>query len=263
MYGNIIENKKTVAGDFILSIGLSAKFPRPAPGQFVMVRPHNAIEPLLSRPFSIYDYERGRAGVRLRLLFRKVGRGTSVLSEMKAGDQLDLSGPLGRGFVVPPRTRRAILVAGGMGMAPLAFLAKTIRKGLAVEFYLGVKSEEQLVEKEELGLICPEFWISTDDGSCGYCGIITDLLSQRVSYAELKDTVIFACGPRPMLRDLYRRIKGSFVPCQVSVEEKMACGMGACLGCAIAVRAGTDGLSYKRVCKDGPVFDIREILWEE
>jgi len=265
MTGKISDNRSVAPGHFLMRLRLPSSFATPAPGQFVMIRAAAQGEPLLARPLSVFDFHRYPDHCVLELLYRVAGRGTALFSGMRPGDEATVLGPLGRGFTLPAGIRRTLLVAGGVGVAPLHFL---IRSGLptvrgqspgAATFYLGAKSRDLLTGVEGLGGRC-DLRICTDDGSRGHCGPVTDLLKRDIDDCDPKETVVFACGPAPMIRVLEPLLKDTLIPCQVSLEERMACGIGACLGCAIAVGGPGRKTEYRKVCEDGPVFDLRDIL---
>jgi dihydroorotate dehydrogenase electron transfer subunit len=202
------------------------------------------------------------------------GRGTKILSCSRTGDELSILGPLGRGFTLPTGIRRIIFIAGGVGVAPLAFLlhsgvlSSAPEPGMKKNFYLGARSAELLAGLERLESFC-ELGICTDDGSRGYHGPVTamfendlaPLLKHDIGWYDPEETMIYACGPTAMIRAVGRLLYESQIRCQVSLEERMACGLGACLGCAVAVRGEDGKREYRRVCKDGPVFDLREIVF--
>lgn len=220
------------------------------PGEFVNIRITDTLDPLLRRPLSIHAVK----GRTIEVLYEVVGRSTQVLSEKKAGESLDIIGPLGNGFSILD-TRYSILVAGGMGVAPLVFLAKKIG-GRRATVLIGAKTKNHIhCEKEFKELGC-EVKVSTDDGSKGFKGRITGLLKNLLSTTDSRLSNIYACGPRPMLKEIALISKEKNIPAQISLEEHMACGIGACLGCVVNTKDG-----YKRVCKDGPVFEAKEIIW--
>jgi dihydroorotate dehydrogenase electron transfer subunit len=266
MTGEILENLRVAPGHFRMSLRLPAAFPRPAPGQFVMVRDAGRRDPLLPRPLSVFGFRPQRDHAILELLYRAVGRGTSLFSGMKSGDPLSVLGPLGRGFTIRRNLRRVLLVAGGVGVAPLSYLLQeaypreTAAGGPEVTAYLGAGTEELLTGTDRLETAC-DLRICTDDGSRGYRGPVTGLLKDELGGAAHEETAIYACGPAGMIRELQRLLSGTAISCEVSLEERMACGVGACLGCAVALRTASGGSEYRRVCHDGPVFDIREILF--
>jgi dihydroorotate dehydrogenase electron transfer subunit len=219
------------------------------PGQFVMVRCGEGHDPLLRRPLSIHRVD-GTGGV--ALLFEVAGRGTSWLSQRAPGDLFDLMGPLGSGFLVKPAAKNLLLVAGGIGIAPLAFLAEeATRLGRAVTVLLGARKASQLCPGSQLpnGISIVK---ATEDGSEGRKGLVTDLVGEFAGQADQ----VFACGPASMYQSMARLdcLKGKSV--QVSLEERMACGVGACYGCTVRTSKGP-----KQVCQDGPVFDMADIVW--
>jgi dihydroorotate dehydrogenase electron transfer subunit len=265
MTGEIVDNRCAAPDHFLMTVRLPPSFTTPTPGQFVMVRETGRGEPLLSRPLSVFDFHRRGDDVVLELLYRVAGRGTSFFSRMRPGDELTLFGPLGRGFTLPAGIRRALFVAGGVGVAPLnflihsGFLTAEAEKGRDAIFYLGARSQDLLAGLARLNGFC-DLRICTDDGSRGYRGPVTDLLKRDLDSYDPKETVVFACGPMPMILALGRLLKNNLIPCQVSLEERMACGLGACLGCAIAIGGPGGKKDYRKVCQDGPVFDLRDIL---
>jgi len=215
------------------------------PGQFVMVYLGKA-DMLLPRPISLCDI--CPASGTIRLVYQVVGAGTKVMSEMCPEQNVQLFGPLGNGFW-PESSSRVALVGGGIGTPPLLPLAKSLSAaGVSVDVYLGFRSTPILVE--EFRAVANNVFISTEDGSVGHHGYITEALrEQNVTYDE-----IFACGPKPLLRALADFAAEKSIPCQVSVEERMACGVGTCVGCVVKV-----GETYVRVCAEGPVFDSTEV----
>jgi dihydroorotate dehydrogenase electron transfer subunit len=218
-------------------------------GQFVMVRCAEDHDPLLRRPLSIHKTD-GSGGV--ALLFEVVGSGTSWLSERAEGDSVDLVGPLGNGFFVKPDAKDLLLVAGGIGIAPLAFLAQEAsRLDKRVTMLQGAQVAALLYPGDGVQE-CSVVVGSTDDGSSGIKGLVTSLIDEHIGQADQ----VFACGPIAMYRSMAQMdcLKGKSV--QVSLEERMACGVGACYGCTVNTRKG-----LKQVCHDGPVFDLADIVW--
>jgi dihydroorotate dehydrogenase electron transfer subunit len=192
---------------------------------------------------------------RVSVLFEAVGEATRILSTRRTGDTLGIIGPLGRGFAIPRKTSaRPALVAGGMGVAPLFFLAQELtRKGLKSLVLIGARSQDCLLRERQFRALGCEVRAATDDGSKGFHGFVTQLL-ERFLGKERFD--IYGCGPAPMLRELCRVSAERGLRAQVSLEAHMSCGFGACLGCAVRTVSG-----YQRVCKEGPVFDASEVLW--
>jgi dihydroorotate dehydrogenase electron transfer subunit len=228
------------------------------PGQFVMMRINEGIDPLLRRPFSIYGIAEPDI---LCILYKKVGHGTGMLAGKKAGEKLSILGPLGQGFTLPG-SNKAILVAGGIGSAPLYFLSRAI-KDTPVEFMIGYGSSKDIIPNQHITGQDEQISIATDDGSAGYPGFVTGLLEKYLdSQAHERDKLtIYACGPLPMLKKTAIIAADRNVSCQVSLEALMACGLGACQGCAVKVLNQDNQTQYRHVCKDGPVFPSREIDW--
>jgi len=225
------------------------------PGQFVEIKTVESDQPLLRRPLGIHRVK----GKVFGCLCEIVGKGTELLSKRKVGDYLDVIGPLGNGFNYKfsgrKITKLPIIVAGGIGVAPLLFLAdKTVK--LKPLVLIGAKTKDQITcEKEFKDLGC-SVKIATDDGSRGFKGYISKLLEKELRIQGAKPGIIYACGPKPMLKEIAKVAHKYKVPAEVSLEEHMACGIGACLGCVVDTK---DGL--KRVCKEGPVFKAEEIIW--
>ncbi len=222
------------------------------PGQFVMVRCAEGHDPLLRRPLSIHKTD-DSGGV--ALLFEVVGRGTAWLAECAPGDSVDLMGPLGNGFSIQPAAKGLLLVAGGIGIAPLAFLAEEAsRREKRVTMLQGGTQEASLLYPRHQ--LPPRAMVvsATDDGSWGEKGLVTGLIDQFVGQSDQ----VFACGPRAMYESMVGLdcLKGKSV--QVSLEERMACGLGACYGCTVKTKMGP-----KQVCHDGPVFELSDLVWQE
>ena len=238
-----------------IGIGCRAEFADAVPGQFVMVRPAGRQGPLLRRPYSIFNpiEEQGRA-VGIELLIKVVGEGTGQLCGLPPGAAIDLLGPLGRGFRVPPQMRRAVLVAGGIGVAPIYFLSLAIVKNrLPAKQQLvciGARSDQELLCLADFEALGYPVTCTTDDGSVGDQCLITDPVEALV--AAHRPDMVYACGPPAMLACLGGIVEKYRLECQVSIETMMACGMGACLGCAVPQRQST---TYLHACQDGPVFD--------
>lgn len=213
-----------------------------APGQFV----HIACDGLfLRRPLSICDAD----GSTLRVAFEARGAGTHWLAARTEGETLDLLGPLGRGFSLDGE--RILLVGGGLGAAPLLFAAR--RFPGSADVVLGFRSQSAALLTREFKRVCRRVQIASEDGSLGERGLV-DAPARRLLESESYDRVL-ACGPRPMLRAVAAAASTAHVPCQISMEERMGCGVGACLVCACKTAEG----GYARVCKDGPVFDAGEV----
>ncbi|TBV80312.1 MAG: dihydroorotate dehydrogenase electron transfer subunit [Desulfobulbaceae bacterium] len=234
------------------------------PGQFVMLRSGGLLDPLLGRPFSLHQC---RADGSIQVLFKVFGAGTKRLAALAAGDQASLIGPLGRGFdLTPPAPGVSLcLVGGGMGIAPLFLLAQELKRqqpGLTIELMLGARNKAELHQlADEFRLMGFSPLVATDDGSLGYAGLVPDLLALNVPSAG-KARRVYCCGPKPMMAVTANYCQKQGWDCQVSLETMMACGISACLGCAVKGVGRRGGqVRYLHACKDGPVFNALDLDW--
>ncbi len=253
----ILYNRKVAAGYY--RMGISWKTPAITAGQFVMVRVGGGLDPLLRRPFGVYDMIGSRGGPRgtgIEILYKVVGAGTRVLAARRPGDFIDVMGPLGNGFPFPSGFRKVILVAGGMGIVPLYLLAKELRGAVLL---FGARKKEEAVFIKDFRKFTKSVRAATEDGSYGRNGLVTELLEEELS----PGSAVYACGPSGMLKAASLLAARHGAKCFVSLERPMACGIGACLGCAVKMKPrGEDGCRYRMVCSDGPVFDGEEIDWD-
>ena len=229
------------------------------PGQFVMLRVGDGLDPLLRRPFSIC----GTRDDVLLILYRVVGKGTALMSGLAERSEISVLGPLGRGFRLSEEGVLPVLLGGGMGVAPLFFLAQALT-GRDPRFLMGFPTAEEIITTEHLGLAPLSVSVSTDDGSRGFAGFVTDLLEGDLEAhpSQADSLVVFACGPKPMLKAAAAITMGRGIACQVSLEANMACGLGACQGCAVPADREQER-SYFHVCQDGPVFPAEAVDWSE
>ncbi len=221
------------------------------PGQFINVKVQGGVYPLLRRPFSV-AYKNQDI---VTIIFDVVGEGTRILSEKAPGDTVDVLGPLGQSFTIPYPGYTAILVAGGLGMAPMPILTQFLKEqGITnIETFLGARSENYLVDYNLVNV-----HYATDDNSKGFHGTVVSLLEKWLAENTDKSVYVYACGPNPMLRALQSTLKNRSLSGQVSLECIMACGVGICQGCP--VESINDEKKYRLVCKDGPVFDIQSVM---
>ncbi len=257
----IIAKENLGADYFKLSLS-SPKISHSAkPGQFVELRVSDANIPLLRRPLGVHRVE----GNTFEVLCEIVGKGTELLSKKEPGDFLDVIGPLGNGFDcdLPSAARQLpILVAGGMGVAPLIFLAeklaerKTKNSKFKIKVLIGAKTKSHILCEKEFKKLGCKVKIATDDGSRGFRGKATDLLKKELSTVSCQLATVYTCGPQAMLKAVAKLSGAHNLPAQVSLEAHMSCGFGACLGCVVDTKDG-----YKRVCKEGPVFWADDIIW--
>ncbi|TKJ34053.1 hypothetical protein CEE39_03075 [bacterium (candidate division B38) B3_B38] len=262
-----VQKQESIApGYWLLSLHSPQIASAAAPGQFVMLKIDKSFDPLLPRPMSIHSVikeDNNRIG--FTILYKVMGKGTRLLSEKRSGESLVVIGPLGKGFNLNHISSgcEPIVVGGGIGIAPLLFLAhKLLERGWTPSVLLGANSQQELLRLDEFessGLI-PK--VSTEDGSKGVKGMVTDLLG---SYLEDRKGVhgeVFACGPSPMLEKVASQAKEYGLNSQLSLEQRMACGLGACLGCVVRIRDKEGSqLSFQRVCTEGPVFNGEDIIW--
>lgn len=274
--GRIIENQEIAKDHFVMSVLLTSPLDSALPGQFIMMRKQGVKDPLLRRPLSLYGFFQTEAGTVLEFLYRVLGKGTLALSRLVAGDTVDILGPLGKPFEVMQDRPHIILLAGGIGAAPLSYFLEYLAKGADlhtenakdrsgnrhITFYFGAATASALVGLSKIERFCSDLRIATDDGSAGFAGTITELLRQDLDKFDQREISIYSCGPTAMIKTLSQLLQTSPIPCHVSMEERMACGIGACLGCSIKVRDASSGWAYCQVCMDGPVFDIKDLLWE-
>ena len=254
----IVANERDTDQYFRLVLRAPQIAPLIQPGQFAHVRILPLKDALLRRPFSIFQV----AGDTFSILYKTVGKGTEVLSRMRAGEELSVIAPLGHGFTVPQAGGETpLLVAGGYGMAAMFLLAqRSPQKGIV---FVGGRRRVDILCEKEFAAIGWEVRVSTEDGSHGEKGLVTQPLLAEVQSpkSKVQSRKLFACGPTPMLKAVGKIAEDLGLPCELSMDEHMCCGVGTCLTCVIKVRAG-DGWEYQRTCTEGPVFDSRQIVWE-
>jgi len=235
------------------------------PGQFVMVKPAGGFDPLLRRPFSIFEVLRDARGevTGLSLFNKKVGVGTSLLYGARVGDRIHCLGPLGRPFEPVDPPGEAWLVAGGVGLAPFAMLAETLAaRGTRTTLFYGARSKDDLFYEHLFDALGVRLVISTEDGSQGTAGRVTVPLERELAAkSSTGGLTLYACGPTPMMRAVAERGEGAGLPVFVSLEPVMGCGMGGCYSCVVRVRR-TGGSHFVRSCLEGPVFDSTTVIWE-
>jgi dihydroorotate dehydrogenase electron transfer subunit len=241
---------------------------RITPGQFVNIKCGHGSAHILRRPFSVYRvHKRGGWASTIEIVFDIRGAGTEYLSQLRQHFSVDLVGPLGRGFVLPNRRAHCLLVGGGVGAAPLFFLADELRnEGHRVDVILGARTTRMLLNPIEVRRLASVSRVTTEDGSAGDRGRVTDVLVETMERCDTE--IVYSCGPHPMLEAVSRVCEERSIPVQVAVEELMACGYGVCMTCVLPIRSqrsGRDGLEqeviYARSCTEGPVFNGAAVLW--
>ena len=248
----VLSQKELASGIYELTINGELVSQINAPGQFVHLKVSNGLDPLLRRPISISSYDTEQNS--LTMIYRKEGKGTSMLSELQPGMNVDILGPLGNGFPVKEVSigDTALLVGGGIGVPPLYELSnQLVEIGVKVIHVLGFQTASAVFYEEEF-LKNGETYVTTVDGSYGRKGFVTDIMK------ELQFDCIYTCGPTPMLRAIEQNY--SHKKLFLSLEERMGCGIGACFACVCKKKDDPTGVSYKKVCSDGPVFRSGEVL---
>ncbi len=235
-----------------------------APGQFVMVKPQPGLDPLLRRPFSVFEVLRDeRGGVTgISLLNKRIGIGTGLLYSCEPGDTVQVLGPLGRPYVPVDPPAEAWMVAGGVGLAPFATLAEALAaRGTPMRLFYGARSAADLYYANFFSRLGASLHLTTEDGTRGERGRITAPLARALAEHSGSAVTIYSCGPTPMMRAVAELGEAAGRPVFVSLEQVMGCGMGGCYSCVVRVRRGA-GSHFVRSCLDGPVFDSRAIVWD-
>ena len=226
------------------------------PGQFVNVKCCDGLNVLLRRPISICDVDRKNGT--FDIVFQVRGNGTEYLAQKKPGNIVDIIAPLGNPFDIVEEYTKVAVVGGGIGIFPLLHLLKE-KKALKKTAFLGFRSKEFIVMTEEFEKASDQLFISTDDGSMGHKGLIIDVLEKDL--LENEYDIIYTCGPTPMIKKTVEIAQNRNIRCQVSLEQRMGCGIGACLVCACKTKLG-DEWEYSHVCKDGPIFWSNEVIFD-
>lgn len=252
--GKVLSNERIAQDHYVMEVECPWMAKKSLPGQFVLVKTQeNVQDPLLRIPLGVHRIK--KRGI--HLLYKVVGPATKLLSSRKKGEELDMLGPLGNSFDLSgAKSGKALLVAGGHGIAPLYAAAEILKK--RCEVFIGACEKKHVVCAKNLKKLRIKVHVATEDGMMGRRGYVTDLVEDYLKNNKAFKGTVYACGPRPMLKALSKITDKFNVPTQVSLDAYMACGIGACLGCAIKTTSG-----YKQVCKDGPVFNAQEIDWSE
>jgi dihydroorotate dehydrogenase electron transfer subunit len=263
----IIANQEISPGYYRMRI-LAPGFGKKAhAGQFVMFRVQRSLPPLLRRPFGIFrtgfmppDCDDMPPKEYVEILYKVIGRGTSIMAELHEGDRVEMLGPLGNGFNLTSSSGEKILVGGGIGLVPLYMLASKLVANNSVRLLMGGRTRDDILAVTEFERLGVETYISTDDGSLGEEGLVTQVLERKLQ--KYPGAEVFACGPMPMLKAVREKCLAYKTPLQVSLEEFMACGVGACLGCVVKGAGHTDATpSYLCTCTAGPVFKSEYLDW--
>jgi len=253
----LISKKELVSGIFHFQVEAPEIVKTTKPGHFVEVRVSNQTAPFLRRPISIHQIH-PETGI-LEFIFQIKGEGTKILAEKQVGDEIDIIGPLGFGTFNYQKYSNIAVIGGGIGIFPLYELCKQAKQaGKQVSTYLSFRNKDLVVLEDEFKNVSNELSLSTDDGSYSKKGFALEYLKEDCKNQNYD--CIFACGPTPMLRAIKSFAEEAGIPCQVSLEEKMGCGLGACLGCAVKISSSPkDAPDYMHVCKTGPVFNASDV----
>lgn len=246
----VVSNEKICPQFYLLKIDAQPIFKDIAPGQFVHIRVSDGLEPFFRRPFSVY-----RAQKYLEIFYEVVGPCTRILSSKKKGDSLDVLGPLGNPFCLPPKgIKQVVMIAGGIGVAPFLILSDVLKnKGYELILLYGGRTKAHVYPMKEFKQNKCRVFVSTDDGSVGVKGRVSGLFSKM--NPDPRTTFLYTCGPKPMMASVQRYASEHNLQGQACCEEVMACALGACLGCSIETRSG-----FKTCCYEGPVFNLREVI---
>jgi len=259
---SLVARRQLTPSTYAARFQLEGAFPPPLPGQFIMLGIPGVEQPFWRRAYSIAGVGSGADGPWMDLMIKSVGPGTAHWRTAPLGSRARILGPLGRGFPTGEAGGAIAMVAGGIGLPPLLHaISELTPRGVRCDLYLGASTAAELIEPEGCARAAAEtggrFFPCTDDGSAGEAGLVTEALDRRLGSGEAYDA-IWACGPNPMLRALARVSAEHRIPAWLSMEERMACGVGVCLGCIVPTPDG----GHLRVCREGPVVPAAAIDWE-
>jgi dihydroorotate dehydrogenase electron transfer subunit len=244
----IVENEEVAVGHFKMTVKAPAIVNQYKPGQFVTVQVSGVGAPLIRKPFGVYECDEDENTI--AILYKVIGKGTQLLSEMVSDMKIDVMGPLGNGIDDIDTSKKTAVIAGGIGIAAVAMIAENLDGNF--DLFYGVKTAEELVDIEIWDAMASKVFITSDDGTIGEEGFVTSVFEKRVKEYEQ----VFVCGPQVMMKTVFQICQVVEIPSWFLLEEYMACGVGLCMGCVCETKEG-----YKRVCKEGPVFKGEEIKW--
>ncbi|OFW41717.1 MAG: hypothetical protein A3J29_11400 [Acidobacteria bacterium RIFCSPLOWO2_12_FULL_67_14b] len=249
----------------VLSLAAPEVGARTRPGQFVMLKPAGVTDPLLRRPFSVFEILRDSRGAitGVSILNKRAGRSTKRLYDLEVGDVVSCLGPLGLPFTPVSAPRQAWMVAGGVGLAPFATLAESLAaSGTPTTLFYGARTSDELFYLDFFGRLGVTLVLATEDGGRGVKGRVTAPLEQALKSVGADGAMVYACGPEPMLEAVAKLAARYHQPSQVSVERVMGCGLGGCYSCVVPVKHGNEEANLVRSCISGPVFDGAELVWD-
>ncbi len=247
----VVSNEKICPKFFRLCVDAKPVAKKIKPGQFIHIKVSDSMTPFFRRPFSVY-----RAKKHIEVLYEPVGLGTKVLATRKPGEYLDILGPLGNQFTLPPAgTKQVVMIGGGIGVAPFLMLSDALaKKKYELILLYGGRTKGHVYKMDEFKKNGCKVYITTDDGGAGVKGYVSKLFSKI--NPDPQSTVLYTCGPHAMMLSVQKFAKENNLRCEAACEAMMACGLGACLGCSIKTTKG-----YKTTCYDGPIFDIQEVVF--
>jgi dihydroorotate dehydrogenase electron transfer subunit len=272
----VLENVRLARDTYRVRLEWPALAEKIVPGQFIMVRLANGDDPLLGRPLALYDTALDSAGqpFAIDVVYLVVGKMTARLAQIAAGATLSVWGPLGNGFAAG-NAGHLIMVAGGIGQTPFMALGREALGGRTygkppreitparrVTFCYGARNKDYLASVEDFQSLGLDLRVSTDDGSAGHHGFVTELLQQTLAETDRRDCRIVCCGPERMMESVAHIATRENVPCEVSLETPMACGIGICFSCVTKVLQPDGSWDYKRTCVEGPIFDAKKLVWQ-
>ena len=255
IFAELVKKEKLLEGLYKFSVNAKEIVEKAQAGNFIEIRINENLDPFLRRPISIYNLDKEN-GI-LEFIFQVKGKGTELLAKKKEGDKIDIIGPLGNGTFKYEEYKNIAVIGGGIGIFPLYELSKQANNASKkVHTYLGFRNKDLVTLEKEFNAVSTTLTITTDDGSYKNSGFAINYLERDLK--EKNIDCIYACGPLPMLKAVKKMAEEKNIPCHISLEEKMGCGMGVCLGCAVQTAASSDeNPQYLHVCKAGPVFDSK------
>lgn len=257
LLAELVKKEQLKPDIFKFSVKAPSIVEKSKPGNFVEIRVSDQVEPFLRRPISIYNLDR-KNGI-LEFIFQVKGKGTKILAQKEVGSQIDIIGPIGYGTFQYADYKNIAIIGGGIGVFPLYELAKCAKESdKNVTIYLGFRSKDFVVLEEEFEKVANQLVLTTDDGTYAEKGFAINYLEKDIEAGKIDS--IYACGPLPMLKAVQKLAIEKSIPCQISLEEKMACGLGVCLGCAVkTAKSSKEAPEYWHVCKAGPVFNAKDV----
>lgn len=252
--GKVLSNQALLPQYYRLEFQAGAAVQEAKSGQFLMIKAGDGSDPLLGRPMglNIIDKEREVFGI----VYQVIGKGTQAMAKLRPGDTFSFTGPWGNGWQPSPSLKKAALIGGGAGIAPLLPLAEELfAQGCALDIYLGASHINRLFDQEKLAKL-GRVMVATIDGSLGQQGMVDEFLPHDQPYE-----MVFSCGPKSMLEKVAAWSEGLKIPCRISMEERMGCGIGTCMGCVCTCKDEDGSHAYRRICREGPVFDSREVVF--